>query len=179
MASALTQTVGAEGSAGGKRWCSGTAIVLYVAGVKLLLHLLTIRGRGFGLFRDEMYFIVCGGQLDWGYVDHPPLVPLLARVGDALLGPYGIRVFAALAGAGMVVLAGLAAKELGGGRFAQGLAALAVAAAPHYLGSQAKLATDAIEPLWWTACAYVLLLIIKREQVRLWPWFGVLAGLGF
>ncbi len=159
-------------------WRSDNAIIGYLAAAKLLLHLFTLKGPGWGMFRDELYFIVCGRRLDWGYVDHPPLVPLLARIGDALFGPLGIRLFSILAGVALVVLAGLMARSLGGGRFAQALACLAVLVAPHYLGSQAKLATDSMEPLFWAACGYVLLRIIRDDNARLWPWFGLLAGLG-
>src|SRR5262249_50034405 len=159
-------------------WATSTVLISTLVALKLLIHLLTFKGPGWGLFRDELYFIVCGWRLDWGYVDHPPLVPVLARVGDILFGPLGIRIFPALAGAAMVALAVLIARELGGGRFAQVLAGLCVISAPHYLGSQAKLATDSIEPVFWTLCCYVLVLIIKREDPRLWPWFGLFAGLG-
>jgi dolichyl-phosphate-mannose-protein mannosyltransferase len=159
-------------------WATSPVLISALVAAKLLIHLLTFKGPGWGLFRDELYFIVCGWRLDWGYVDHPPLVPLLARVGDTLFGPFGIRIFPALAGAAMVALAALIARELGGGRFAQVLAGLSVICAPHYLGSQAKLATDSIEPLFWTLCCYVLVLIIKRDDPRLWPWFGLFAGLG-
>ncbi|HEV8523636.1 MAG TPA: glycosyltransferase family 39 protein [Terriglobales bacterium] len=160
------------------KFTSGTAIVLYLATFKLLLHLFA--ASGYGIFRDELYFIVCGWRLDWGYVDQPPLVPLLARMGTALFGTtaFGVRFFAAVAGALTVAMAGLTARELGGRRFAQALACVGVLAAPHYLGSQGKLATDTVEPLFWAAASYVLVRIIRREEPELWPWFGLLAGLG-
>src|SRR5262245_56863611 len=142
-------------------WATSTRLIGALVAAKLLIHLLTFKGPGWGVFRDELYFIVCGWRLDWGYVDHPPLVPLLARVGDTLFGPLGIRIFPALAGAALVALAALLARALGGGRFAQVLAGLSVICAPHYLGSQAKLATDSIEPLFWTLCCFILVLIIK------------------
>src|SRR5213594_3936388 len=40
----------------------------------------------FGFFRDELYYAACGQRLAWGYVDHAPLAPFLARLSHALLG---------------------------------------------------------------------------------------------
>src|SRR5579864_9829552 len=84
----------------------GTTIVLYLAGAKLLFHLLT--ASRYGIFRDEMYYLACGEHLQWGYVDHPPLIALIAWISrhifdDSLVG---IRFFPALAGAATVWLTG-------------------------------------------------------------------------
>ena len=61
---------------------SGRNIVLALAGVKLIIHLYA--NRGYGYFRDELYFFTCGDRLDWGYADHPPLVAVGSAVGRAL-----------------------------------------------------------------------------------------------
>src|SRR6516225_2138003 len=84
----------------------------------------------------------------------------------------------AMAGAGTVLLAGLMARELGGRRFAQGLAALAVLVAPGFLSIDNLMTMNAFEPLFWGGCAYVLIRIIRRGDQKLWLWFGVLAGIG-
>src|SRR5262245_58641025 len=146
--------------------------------VKLAIHFAT--ANGYGYFRDELYYIVCGQRLDWGYVDHPPLVPLAARVGRAIFGQnlFGLRFFPAVAGAITVALTGCMARALGGRRFAVFLGCLAALLAPEYLGSQSKLATDSLEPAFWAGCLYVLLLIVRDGKPRLWPWFGLIAGLG-
>ncbi len=159
-------------------WASGRALVLYLVAAKFLLQLLA--ARNYGYFRDELYFIDCSKHLDWGYVDQPPLIAVITRVSRLLLGESltAIRFFPALAGAVKVLLAGLIARELGGGRFAQGLAALAVLVAPAYLGADHLLTMNAFEPLFWTGCAYVLIRVIKTEDPKLWLWFGVLAGWG-
>ena len=72
---------------------------LWLAGVKLAFHLFII--QGYGWFRDEFYYIACGEHLDWGYVDHPPLVALVTAATRALFGDslLAIRIPAALAGA--------------------------------------------------------------------------------
>src|SRR5712692_5109007 len=159
-------------------WASGRALVLYLVAATFLLQLLA--AHNYGYFRDELYFIDCSKHLDWGYVDKPPLIAVITRLSRLLLGESltAIRFFPALAGAVKVLLAGLIARELGGGRFAQGLAGLAVLVAPAYLGADHLLTMNAFEPLFSTGCAYVLIRVIKAEDPKLWLWFGVLAGWG-
>src|SRR5213596_1656962 len=113
---------------------SASAIVLYIAALKLLFHLLT--ANRYGIFRDELYFLACSEHLDWGYVDQPPLIAGIAWFARHVFGEslLGLRLLPALAGAAKVVFAGLLARELGGRRYAQALAALAVLVAPIYLG---------------------------------------------
>ena len=84
----------------------------------------------------------------------------------------------ALAGAVIVVIAGLMARELGGGRFAQGLAALATLIAPNLLVMGTWLSMDVFDQLFWVSATYVLLIILRRDQPRLWLVFGLLTGLG-
>lgn len=157
---------------------SDTAILFYLALAKLLLHFLT-NGR-YGYFRDELYFLACGERLDWGYVDQPPFIALVARTARALFGDslFAIRLFPALAGAALVLLTGLITRELGGGRFAQALACVAVIIAPAYLLLHTWLTMNAFEPLFWMLCAYLLILILKGRDPRLWLLFGLAAGVG-
>src|SRR5688572_6110078 len=97
---------------------SGPAIVLYLAAAKLLLHLLTV-GR-YGIFRDELYYLACAEHLDWGYVDQPPAIALIAWFARNVFGTslLGLRLLPAIAGAALVWLTGKLALEMGGGRFA-------------------------------------------------------------
>lgn len=144
---------------------------------KGLLHA-ALSGR-YGYFRDELYFLDCGRHLAWGYVDHAPMIGLVARAALALGGSLpALRIFPAIAGAGLVFLAGAIAFRLGGGRFAQGLTAVAILAAPFYLGSDSILSMNAFEPLFWMGCAYVLIRIVQTGDSRLWLLFGLYAGLG-
>jgi hypothetical protein len=155
-----------------------TALLLYLALAKLLLHLWF--SSGYGYFRDEFYYLACGEHLDWGYVDQPPLTPLLAFLtrqflGDSLLA---LRFLPAVAGALLVLLTGLMARELGGGRFAQGLAAVSAIAAPVYLGIDHIFTVNAFDHLFWTLGAYLVILVVKRGDPRLWLVFGLVAGVG-
>jgi 4-amino-4-deoxy-L-arabinose transferase-like glycosyltransferase len=157
---------------------SAAAAVGFLAAFKLLLHLYA--GRHYGYFVDELYYLACSEHLAWGYIDQPPLIAVIAKFGRVLFGDSlgAIRFLPALAGAAKLVLAALIARELGGRRFAQVLAAFAVLVAPGYLAIDNLLTMNAYEPLFWTGCAYVLIRIVKTGDQRLWVWFGLLAGLG-
>lgn len=135
---------------------------------------------GYGYFIDEFYYIACAKRLAFGYVDHPPLSPWLLRVvliifGDSLLA---IRVLPALAGAGALFLTGLMARELGAGKFGQSLAALGLAISPVFLVMCSFYSMNAFEILLWIVCGYLVILLIKRDQPRLWLWVGFIIGLG-
>jgi Dolichyl-phosphate-mannose-protein mannosyltransferase len=156
----------------------GAAIVLALAVAKLVFHLL-IANR-YGIFRDELYYLACSEHLDAGYVDQPPLIAFItwfARhvFGDSLLG---LRLLPALAGAATVWLTGKLARELGGGVFAQALAALAAFATPVFLLMHHWLTMNAFEPLIWLACGWCIVRAIDRNEPRYWLWFGVLIGVG-
>ena len=159
-------------------WLSATVIVVILAGAKLLLHLLT--ATNYGLFGDELYFLAAGEHLAWGYVDMPPLTAVQAWLARALFGEsiFGVHLFPALLGAGLVLLTGLLVHELDGRRGAQVLASLAILAACVYLYVDSYLSMNSVEPLIWTGCAWVLVRIIKTGNSKLWLAFGLLAGLG-
>jgi len=155
-----------------------TALLLYLALVKLLLHLLT--AGNYGYFRDELYYMAAGERLDFGYVDFPPFVAFVTAATRAVLGDslVALHFLPAVAGAVVVVLTGLMARELGGGRFAQALAALAILISPNFLVFGTWVSMDAFDQLFWVSAAYVLILLLKRDQPRLWLLFGLFAGLG-
>jgi hypothetical protein len=150
----------------------------WIAGGILLLHL-AVASR-YGYFGDELYFLACGEHLDWGYVDQPPMIGLVAWLVRHTLGTsvLAIRSVSAVAAAALVVLTGRIAYELGGARFAQALAALCAGFGGVFLVLGYLFTMNAFEPLMWTACAWVVIRIIKTGDQRLWLWFGVIAGLG-
>ena len=152
--------------------------VLSIAVLKLLVHLYA--GRHYGYFVDELYYLACSRHLAWGYVDQPPLIAGVAWAGRMGLGESlpAIRFLPALAGTGLVVLTALITRELGGRRFAQVLAALAVVVAPGILALHNLLSMNAFEPLFWMGCAWLLIRMVNTGNDKLWIWFGVLAGFG-
>jgi hypothetical protein len=154
-------------------------VMLFVlASCKLLIQLAGINHYGF--FRDELYYIACGQHLAWGYVDQPPLIAFVAWFARHSLGTslFATRLLPVLAGAAVVYATGRIAAELGGGLFAQFLAAIAILFAPAYLAFDSFLSMNAFEPLFWLCCAWIAIRIVKGASPRLWLLFGAVAGLG-
>lgn len=157
---------------------SESALIAFFSTVALLIHLLT--NRRYGYFRDELYYIACGRHLDFGYVDQPPLSVLLLRLSQLLLGDslFAIRLLPALAGAAMVALTGIIAREIGGRAWAIALACAATLSALFYLAVGNFFSMNAFEPLFWMGAVYLLVRIINGDSSTLWLWLGVLLGLG-
>lgn len=149
---------------------------LVLALVSMALHLL---GNGhYGFFRDELYFIVCGQHPDWGYVDQPPLVPLLAAGSHAVFGDWllGFRLLPALVASAVVGLTAEFARLTGGGRFAQWLTGLCVLFAPGILIQGVLLTTDLFQALTWLGLAWVLVRLEQSKDERWWIAFGAITG---
>ncbi len=153
--------------------------VALISAAGLLLHLLT--ATRYGIFRDEMYYFACSEHLAWGYVDQPPLIALLIwlirhTIGDSL---FALRLPPAIAAAALIWLTAALAREMGGGRFAQALAALTILPVPIYLVMHHWITMNAFEPLIWMGCAWCVLRAINTGRPHYWFWFGVIAGIGF
>jgi hypothetical protein len=153
-------------------------LLLSLALADFVAHMLV--SSNYGYFRDELYYIEAGRHLAFGYVEFPPLIALLARLLDVIAGDalWALHLVPALATALIVLLTGLMARELGGGRFAQALAALASLVAVTFLATGSLFSMDALDELWWTLASYLLILILKRDDARLWLLFGIVAGIG-
>src|SRR5271168_4764253 len=130
------------------------AEVSALAGIALVvavIHVLT-NGR-YGLHRDELQFLSDARHLDWGYVAYPPFTPFVERIGLEIFGLslVGLRLFSVVAQALAIVVTGLMARELGGGRLAQTTAALVVATSglPVFEGTEFQYST--FDYLWWVA----------------------------
>lgn len=134
----------------------------------------------YGYFRDELYYIACSNRLAWGYVDHPPLSIALLALTRALLGDglWAIRLPALLALSGAVFSTGLIARSLGGGRFAQAVAGVALIANPTIMGSSSFYSMNALDLLFWAALALILSETLRTGKANGWLLFGLVAGLG-
>ena len=154
-----------------------TPVLIAAVAAKLVLHIPSL--FRYGYFRDELYFLDCARHLDWGYVDCAPLVAVYAKIALLLGGSLpALRLLPMLAGAAMVALTVVLARQLGGGALAQAIAAVAIIIAPVHLMIDSILSMNAFEPLFWMGCMYLLIRIVQGGDPRLWIFFGVLAGLG-
>lgn len=157
---------------------SAWTVPIGLALLKLCVHV-PLLGR-YGYHHDELYFLACGRHLDFGYVDHAPLVPWLARLADALFGQslFGLRIASTLAGAAAVFLTSTLARRFGGGSFAELLSGVAMIVASAFLRMHNVLCIPAFEPLFWLLGSHLLVRIVDEDAPRLWPWMGVVVGLG-
>ena len=152
--------------------------LLIIAGVQVLLHLLT-NGR-YGIFRDEYYYLACAARPAWGYVDQPPLSIWILAAWKAVFGDsvHALRILPALCGAGLIFLTGATAAELGGRRWAQSLAGLAVAMGAAGLVICGFYSMNAFDMLVWIGAYWLLIRILRSGDGRWWPWLGLLLGIG-
>jgi hypothetical protein len=157
---------------------SGRAIAALMGITKLVLHMATC--RGYGYFRDELYYLSCADHPAWGYVDHPPLSIALLVVSRWLFGTslFALRLLPAIAGGLTVYLTCRLARRLGGGPFSQALAGLTAIAAPVYLAIGHYYSMNSIDLLIWTAAFWLLVRLLERPTTRLWLLLGLLLGLG-
>lgn len=163
-----------------RRFWSDWNIVLLLSGVKLAIHLVTNLLGGYGIFRDELYYIACSENLAAGYVDQPPLSIFILAVNRLILGDsiFALRFLPAVFGATTVFLAGAMTRELGGKRFAQVLACLAAITAPIYLAMNSIYSMNAFDILSWALASYIVLRLLKTEAPRYWLSLGLVLGLG-
>jgi len=135
---------------------------------------------GYGYHRDELYFLEAGRHLDWGYADQGPLTPLVARAMSAIAADSltALRLPSALAAGGVVALTGLLARELGGSRRAEAIAAGCAAVASVVLFTGHLLSTSTFDLLAWTAVTWLVVRAIRTGEDRLWPVAGVVLGVG-
>jgi hypothetical protein len=150
--------------------------VLGITFITAVVHL-AVAGR-YDIFRNELYFIVCGRHPAFSYVDQPPLVPLLA----ALTQIFGIHVWllrlpAVLAATALVPVTADFARRLGGNTASAILAAASAALAPALIGITTTTTTATFEPIAWTVCAYALARGILGGEHRAFLWAGAVAGL--
>jgi hypothetical protein len=148
------------------------------AALVLALHLATNGTLGF--HTDELYYLDCGWHPALGYVDFPPIVPLLARLETGLLGlsPWNLRVLPTLLGAGMVALSGAYVRRLGGSLRLQALALLIALTAPYFLGANWVFQTVTFDEATWMVALYWFLCLVLAARPRYWIYLGLTLGIG-
>jgi len=156
-------------------WTSDTALLIYIALASVVLHVLI--GDRYGWHRDELATLEDSRHLAWGFPAYPPVTPFFGRISLELFGlsVRGFRFFAGVAQAVTVVLAGLMARDMGGRRWAQLVAAFA--ALPFVLGGGYEMQYVAFDALAWILTAFFVVRLLATEDPRYW--LGIGAGLGF
>jgi len=144
----------------------------------LLLH--TVTNGQYGFHRDELLTFDNGRHLSWGYIVYPPITAFLAHAELEIFGNSlrGFRVFAALAQNLTIIFTGLAARELGGKRIAQLLAASAVAISGPCLYAGGSMSYTSLDYFWWILVAYFVIRLLKSEDPRWWLAIGAAIALG-
>ncbi len=148
------------------------------AAAVISIHLATNRTLGF--HTDELYYLDSGRHPAFGYVDFPPIVPLLARVETGLLGvsPWTLRLLPSLLGGFLVALSGLYVRRLGGSLGLQAIALLTAAAAPFLLGSNWVFQTVTFDQVTWMVAMYWFLCVVLDRSPRHWIYLGITLGIG-
>jgi Dolichyl-phosphate-mannose-protein mannosyltransferase len=144
----------------------------------IALHLATNGTLGF--HTDELYYLTCGLHPALGYVDFPPLVPLLARLETGLLGvsPWTLRLLPSLLGGFLVALSGAYVRRLGGSLRLQGIALITAIAAPYLLGTNWVFQTVTFDQVTWMVALYWFLCLVTDRRPRYWIYLGITLGIG-
>jgi hypothetical protein len=159
-------------------------VVAGLAGLILAAHVAVNLASPYGFHRDEFLYLAMGQHLRVWSMDFPPLIAMLARgvraaFGDSLTA---IRLVPALAASALVLMAGLIARELGGGRAAQGLAALGVVTCPLFLRAGSLFQPVVLDQLTWTLALYALARLGRArgtdDELRWWLILGLAGGVG-
>ncbi|MBN6041834.1 glycosyltransferase family 39 protein [Amycolatopsis sp. 195334CR] len=171
----MNRTTGVSGAPTGH--ARGPALL--IAAGTVVLH--AVCATAYGYHRDEFYFLAESKRLDWAFASEPPFTPLLGRLSTTLFGDslLGLRLWPALAGAAVVLLTTLIARDLGGGRRAQVIAGLAMGTATVSLSMFHLFGPSAFDQLAWAGCLWLLLRLVRGADPRWWLGFGLVAGLGF
>lgn len=156
------------------------AALLYgaAAAAVIALHLATSGTLGF--HTDELYYLDAGRHPAFGYVDFPPVVPLLARLDTVLLGvtPWSLRVLPSVLSGLLVVLFGSYARRLGGSLPLQAIALAIGIASPYLLSANSVFQTVTFDQVTWMVALYWFLCLVVDGRRRYWILLGVTLGVG-
>lgn len=158
----------------------------------LLLHVAVNATSVYGFHRDEFLYLAMGRHLRLWAMDFPPFIALAARatletIGGSLVA---VRLLPAAGHALLVLLAAGIARRLGGGAFAQGTAAFAVAACPLFMRAGSLFQPVVFDQLWWTLALAALARVPARQAPaavtspvsisapRAWALLGAVLGVG-
>ena len=154
---------------------------LAVGGIAAALGIVLLAtANRYGFHRDELYFIEAGHHLAWGYVDQPPLTPLLGHISQTVFGasPRALRVPSVLVGMALVVLSASLCRHFGGTSRARILAAVCSAVAAVLLAVTHILSTTTFDVLAWVLVLWLVTRLLQGADPRLWVVVGLVVGIG-
>ncbi len=153
--------------------------LIYFFGLsKLLIHFFT--NSNYGFHRDEYLYLDQGNHLGWGFMEIPPLLPVISKIiGWLGSSVFVTRLFPVLIGVMTIILAGMIVKKLGGKKWAIVFTCGGLLLSPAMLGSNTLYQPVSFNQFFWFLSAYLLLQAIKTEQPRFWYFLGVSIGFGF
>ena len=159
--------------------------LLFLSAIKMCIHFYSAYFTEFGLQRDEYLYLDEANHLAWGFLEVPPMIPFIAWISTGLFGNtlLAVKIFPALVGAITILLLGLFVKELGGGKWAQIIAAIGFLASPAFLGSNALFQPVSFNQFLWFVGAIIVLKILNSQQeesppYQYWLILAVVAALG-
>ena len=146
----------------------------------VVIHLIASGMGGYGIFRDELYYIACANHPDIGYVDHPPLSIWLLAAWKFLFGDtlFSIRFLPALCSGLTTFIAGTLVRGFGGGKYALILACLASMLAPILLAFFSIFSMNAFDVVLWALAFLVIQRFAQSHEPKNWYWLGLIVGLG-
>ena len=155
-------------------------ILFSLMSAKLFLHFYTNAFAGYGIFRDELYYLACSQHLALGYVDQPPFSIYVLWFFKLFLGKsiFAIRAVTAISGALTIYFTGLIVRRLGGGSIALLLAGCMVLFAPVYMSFSTFYSMNSLDILLWSMAYYMIIRIIQNNTLKDWIIFGLIVGLG-
>jgi len=154
-------------------------VILFFASVKILVHFFSY--ANFELHRDAYLYYAQSEHLAWGFSSVPPLNAVLGKVATLIFGNtlFGLRFFPAVIGAANVVVIGLSVRVLGGKALAISLANLTFILSPAFLHANSMFQPVSLNQFFWLLSEYFLLLMIKRDDSKIWLWIALIFGLAF
>ena len=157
----------------------GLPLTVYLLAALKFAGTLAFSSR-YGFHRDEMYYLASSRHPALGYVDYPPITPMLARFDTLIFGTalWSLRLLPILAGTAIVIVAAMIARDLGGGPLAQSVAAFCILVSGIYLGGTWVFETVAFDMLMWAITILLLVRLLRTGDPRWWIAIGVSFGIG-
>lgn len=152
-------------------------ILIFFLIIKLVISFFPVE---YGIFRDEYYYLAMSENLDFGYLDVPPLAPFLLAIVRLFLNVsyFSLHLLPVITGCLIIYISYQIVKKFNGGLFAITLTLICITLAPQFIAINSTFSYDSFDVLFWILVLYSIVLLIKNEDKKYWIYFGVFAGLG-